>query len=69
MWVGSLTPLGWFTKSISNKYQSREIVKLKVDDVINPNIPPGDITTMNTSYDKDNFILCVPTYSTKLGST
>ena len=68
-WVGSLTPLGWFTKSISNKYQSREIDKLKVGDVIYPNNPPDGITTINTSYDKDNFIFCVPTYSTELGST
>ena len=67
--VGSLTPLGWFTKSISNKYQSREIVKLKVGDVIYPNNSPDGITTINTSYDKDTFILCVPTYSTELGST
>ena len=68
-WVGSLTTLVWFTKSISNKYQSREIVKLKVGDVISSNNQSDGITTINTSYDKDNFILCVPTYSTELGST
>ena len=68
-WVGSQTHLGWFTKSISNKYQIREIVKLKVGDVINPNNATDDIRTINTSYDKGNFILCVPTYSTELGST
>ena len=37
--------------------------------MINPNHLPGDITTTNISYDKNNFILCVPTYSTELGST
>ena len=34
-----------------------------------PNNPPDGITTINTSYDKDNLILCVPMYSTELGST
>ena len=38
-------------------------------DVINPNNPPDDIKTINTSYDKCNFILWVPTYSTELSST
>ena len=60
--------LDCFTKSISNKYQSREIVKLKVGDVIYPNNPPDGIT-INTSYDMDNFILCVPTFDNELGST
>ena len=45
------------------------MVKLKVGDVIYPNNPSDGITTINTSYDKDNSILCVPTYSTELGST